>query len=135
MLARSGNGEAFVVEERFDTQDVLDVFFAVHALSGAALYGFDLGELGFPEAQNVGGKMAQLGDFADAEVELLRDDDVIGFVVPGCGFGASAHFYFNSESNRTALSTAWKRKTSRERCFSREAGKLESSCGRGPANF
>jgi hypothetical protein len=43
--------------------------------------GFELGKLALPEAKDVGGDVAELGYFAYAEVELVRD------VGPGGGMG------------------------------------------------
>jgi hypothetical protein len=40
--------------------------------------GFELRKLAFPKPQDIGWHIAELGDFADAEVELVRD------VGPGC---------------------------------------------------
>jgi hypothetical protein len=47
-------------------------------LSGAALVGLELGELGFPKTQDVGGDIAQACHVADAEVELIRDGNWLG---------------------------------------------------------
>jgi hypothetical protein len=77
-LPGAGDGVALTVEEAFDAQSHLDVATAVEALSGAPLVGFELRELALPETQDVGWKVAESGDFADAEVELVRD------VGPGC---------------------------------------------------
>ncbi len=41
--------------------------------------GFELRELALPETEDVGRDVAEFGDFADAEVEFVRD------VRPGCG--------------------------------------------------
>ena len=72
-LACAGNGVALVVEEAFDAQGHLDVATAIEALAGAAFVGFELRKLALPEAQDVGGNIAEPGDFADAEVELVRN--------------------------------------------------------------
>jgi hypothetical protein len=56
-----------------DAQGGLDVLAAVEALAGAALVGLELGELGLPEAQHVGGQGEQPSHVADAEVELVGD--------------------------------------------------------------
>jgi hypothetical protein len=72
-LAGSRDGVALVVEEGFDAEGHLDVAATVEALAGAALVGFKLGKLALPEAEDVGGDLAQPGDFAYAEVELVRD--------------------------------------------------------------
>src|SRR5215472_7694101 len=88
MLARASDGESFFVEQLLDAQHVLDVFAAIHALSGIAFDRFQQGEFSFPEAQDVGGQAAELGDFADAEVELFRNDD---FRVLRRDFGFGGH--------------------------------------------
>lgn len=93
MLACAGDGESLIVEKGFDAKDVFDIFLAVHALAGAALHGLDLGKFGFPEAENVGRELAELGDFANAEVKLLRNQDVIGGMRFACGFCAGAHVH------------------------------------------
>ena len=72
-LAGSRNGVALVVEEGFDAEGHLDIAAAVEALAGASFVGLELGELALPEAENVGGDLAQPGYLADAEVELVRD--------------------------------------------------------------
>ena len=82
-LARAGNGVALVVEQALDAQRHFDVAAAVETLAGAALVGLELGKLALPEAQDVGWNVAEFGDFADAEVELVRD------VRPG-GWGSFA---------------------------------------------
>ena len=88
-LACAGDGVALVVEEALDAERHLDVASAIEALAGAAFVGFELRELALPEAQDVGGNVAEFGDFADAEVELVRD------VGPGwlgwfCGLAGAA---------------------------------------------
>ena len=72
-LAGAGNGVALVVEEALDAQRHFDVATAIEALTGAAFVGFELRKLALPETQDVGGDVAELGDFADAEVELVRN--------------------------------------------------------------
>jgi hypothetical protein len=72
-LAGAGYGVALVIEEALDAEGHLDIAFAIEALSGAALVRLELRELALPEAQDVGGDIAESGDFADAEVELVRD--------------------------------------------------------------
>lgn len=72
-LPGSGNGVALVVEKTFDAHGHLDIAAAIETLSGAAFVGFELRELALPEAKDVGGNVAEFGNFADAEVELVRD--------------------------------------------------------------
>jgi hypothetical protein len=72
-LPRSGNGVALVVEEALDAQSHFHIATAIETLSGAALMRFELRKLALPETQDIGGNVAEPGDFADAEVELVRD--------------------------------------------------------------
>jgi len=72
-LTGTGNGVALVVEKTFDAHGHLDIAAAIEALPGAALVRFELGKLALPETQDVGGHVAEFGNFADAEVELVRD--------------------------------------------------------------
>ena len=84
VLARALDGESLVVEQLLDAQHAFHVALAVHALVRAALYRLQLREFAFPEAQYVGGQAAQAGHFADAEVELVGNENVVGFAF---GFG------------------------------------------------
>ena len=72
-LAGAGDGVALVVKQGLDPQGHLNIAAAVKALAGAALVGLELGKLALPKTQNVGRDLAQLGYFADAEVELVGD--------------------------------------------------------------
>jgi hypothetical protein len=72
-LAGAGDGVALVVEEGFDAENHLDVAAAVEALAGSAFVGLELGEFTLPEAEDIGRQVAEFGDFADTEVELIRD--------------------------------------------------------------
>jgi hypothetical protein len=76
--AGTGDGVALIVEEGLDAQSGFYVALAVEALAGAAFVGLELGELGLPEAQDVGGNVAELGYVADTEVELVGDDRRVG---------------------------------------------------------
>jgi hypothetical protein len=77
-LPRAGNGVALVVEEALDAQSHFNIATAVETLAGASLVRFELRKFALPETQDVGGNVAEFGDFADAKVELVRD------VGPGC---------------------------------------------------
>src|ERR1700733_15842134 len=72
-LTGARDGVALVVEEALDSQGHFNVAAAVEALAGAAFVRLELREFALPEAENVGRDVAELGDFADAEVELVRD--------------------------------------------------------------
>ena len=72
-LPRARNGVALAVEETLDAKRHFNVAAAVETLSGAAFVGFELRKLTLPEAEDVGGNVAEFGDFTDAEVELVRD--------------------------------------------------------------
>jgi len=81
-LTGAGDGIALVVEEVLDAEGHFDVAFAIEALAGAAFVGLELREFALPEAQDVGRHFAESGDFADAEVELVRNVGpglVVGF--------------------------------------------------------
>jgi hypothetical protein len=72
-LPRTGNGVALAVEEALDAQSHFNIATPIETLSSAALMGFELRKLALPEAQDVGGNIAEPSDFANAEVELVRD--------------------------------------------------------------
>jgi hypothetical protein len=82
-LACAGNGVSLVVEKRLDVESGFYVAAAVEALAGSAFVGLELREFALPEAEDVGWNVAELGDFADTEVEFVRD------VGPGCGVGSA----------------------------------------------
>src|SRR5208283_2865860 len=68
VLARPGDGEALVIEQLLDAKHALDVALTIHPLARAALYRFQLRELGLPEAQHIGGQAAEAGHLANAEI-------------------------------------------------------------------
>ena len=72
-LASAGDGVALVVEEALDAQGHFDVAAAVETLAGAAFVRLELWEFALPETEDVGRDVAEFGDLADAEVELVRD--------------------------------------------------------------
>src|SRR6266849_5494956 len=78
VLACARDGESFFVEQLFDAQNAFDVLAAIHALASAALYRLELGKLGFPEAQDVSGQVAETGNFSDAEIEFFRNQHLGG---------------------------------------------------------
>jgi len=84
LLTRAGDSEAFFVKKSLDAEHGFEVLTAVHALPGAAFNRLQLRKFGFPEAKNVGGKAAELRDFADAEVEFVWNDDFVA--AGGLGF-------------------------------------------------
>jgi hypothetical protein len=148
VLARSGDREAFLVEKLFDMQNVLDVFAAVHALSGAALYRLELGKFGFPEAQNVRRQMTETGNFTDTKIKFVGDQYVTGLhLALGRGFIAGAHQHFRNgvcrgrrklhtriftttqprEQPKFSRTTGPDSKKPLGRCFSREAGETSSA--------
>jgi hypothetical protein len=57
------------MHQLLDSQGQFDFAAAIEALSSAALVGFEIGELGLPEAENVWFYSANLGDVADAKVK------------------------------------------------------------------
>src|SRR5579864_1858165 len=72
MAARSGDCEAFVVEQALDFEDGFDVFAAVHAVAAGALHGLQRGEFGLPVTQDERFGGGQSADFADAEKAFVR---------------------------------------------------------------
>ncbi len=96
-LPRAGNGIALVIEEAFDAQSHFNIAAAIETLAGAALVGLELRKLALPEAQDIGWNVAELGDFTDTEVKLVRD------VGPGCwgSFADWLMLYHARNSNTT----------------------------------
>jgi hypothetical protein len=78
-LAGSRDGVALVVEKSLYAEGHLDVAAAIEALTGAAFVGLELGKLALPEAEHIGGNLAEPSYLADAKVELVRN------VCPGGG--------------------------------------------------
>ena len=72
-LTRAGDGVALAVEKALDAERHLDIAATVETLASAAFVGLELRELALPEAQDVGWDITEPGDFADAEVEFVRD--------------------------------------------------------------
>ena len=72
-LAGARNGVALIVKESLDAEGHFDVATAKEPLTGASFVRPELGKLAFPEAQNVRRDFAKLCDFADAEVEFVRN--------------------------------------------------------------
>src|SRR6266478_4269854 len=79
---RTRDGEPVFIKQLLDLHYRLHVALAVHALPGAAFYWLELRKFGLPEAKYVGRQAAQAGNFADAEIELVRNNDigVVGFL-------------------------------------------------------
>src|SRR5580765_7219588 len=90
LLARAGNRESLFVQQLLDPQHRFHIFAAIHTLPGAALYRLELRKLGLPKPQHVSGQAAQSGNFSDAEIELVRNNDVV-LCRPGLGFHLSSH--------------------------------------------
>src|SRR5438270_4489785 len=78
-FASAGDGEPLIVEKLLDAQHVLDVALTIHALPGGTLDRLELREFTFPETQHVSRQAAQLGDFTDTEVQLLRYERLFEF--------------------------------------------------------
>ena len=72
-LAGSRDGVALVVEKSLYAEGHLDVAATIEALTGAAFVGLELGKFALPEAEHVGGNLAEPGYLADAKVELVRN--------------------------------------------------------------
>jgi hypothetical protein len=72
-LTGTGDGVALFVEEGLDAEGSFDVAAAIEALACATFVRFEVGKFAFPETEDVGRDVAETRDFADAEVELVRD--------------------------------------------------------------
>jgi hypothetical protein len=102
LFSGAGDGVALFVEELLDEQHAFDVAAAVHALTGAALVGLELREFCLPEAKYVGWELAEFGNFTDPEVDLVRDQDLIGLRFAAPFLGCCAHVVFFASGARTA---------------------------------
>ena len=78
MLARASDRVSLVIKQLLDADDAFYVAAAVHALPGAAFDGLELRKFSFPEAEHVRGQATEASDLADAEIQLLRDQDLAG---------------------------------------------------------
>lgn len=72
-LTRAGERESLVVDELLDGQRDFHVTAAIQPLARTALVGFELGEPGLPEAQNVGLYLADARNIANLEIETVGD--------------------------------------------------------------
>src|SRR5947199_244587 len=72
-LTGAWDGETLLIKKLLNSQNILNVLAAIHPLPSAAFHGVELGELGFPKAQHVGGQVTEASHFADTEIKLLRD--------------------------------------------------------------
>ena len=68
VLPGAADGKTLVVQEAFDQQDPFNVGATVEALAGFGPAWFDRGELGFPEAQDIGRYPGDITDFTDTEI-------------------------------------------------------------------
>src|SRR5437899_4709721 len=69
-LTGARNGETFLIKKLLNSQNILNVLAAIHPLPSAAFHGLELGELGFPKAQHVGGQVTEASHFADTEISF-----------------------------------------------------------------
>ena len=92
MLSRPGDGEALPVKQPLDLQHVFDILAAVEAVPGFAFGGFERRKLGLPKSQDIGLCMRQLAHLTDAEIKLVRDEDLgkqgVGGAVGACTAGS-----------------------------------------------
>jgi len=91
LLSRTGDGEAFFVQQSLDANEGLDILATVHALSGAALDRLQLRKLRFPETQNVRRQLAKGRNFADPKIKFFRNDDFVLRCKFGFRFRLIAH--------------------------------------------
>src|SRR5207237_913498 len=75
-LLRPFQREAFVVEQRLDSLDQLEVAMPVHPLASRILLGAQQLELGFPVPQDVRGHTREFLDLADPVIELVGQTEV-----------------------------------------------------------
>src|SRR6266403_2189443 len=73
---RPRDGEPVFIKQFLDLYYRLHVALPIHALPSAAFYGLELRKFGFPEAKHIGRQATQAGNLADAEIELVRNNDV-----------------------------------------------------------
>src|SRR6516162_2025226 len=74
---RTRDREAILVEQLLDANDVLHISPAVHPLTRAAFHRLELRKLCFPKPKDVSGQATEACDFSDAEVEFVRDNDLL----------------------------------------------------------
>ena len=91
LLARTGDGESFIVQKLFNAYHIFNVAAAIHSLAGAALARLELWELGLPEPKDVCRQAAQARHFTNAEIEFIRHKYGRMFGRRG-GFSFGAHF-------------------------------------------
>jgi hypothetical protein len=72
-LSGARDGVALAIEKTLDAHRHLDVAAAVETLAGATFVRFELRKFALPKTKNVGRNIAELGHFADPEIELVRD--------------------------------------------------------------
>src|SRR5664279_4522230 len=130
LLAGTCDGEAFFIEQFLDTQHILDVALAVHTLTGAALHRLQLREFGLPEAQHVGWKLTEFGNFSDAEIQLVRDHRVFGDARLSRFFLAIGHRSFRERphfppqlGDSVTLSSSMNHPCKQPRCYLAQQGR------------
>jgi hypothetical protein len=72
-LAGTGDGIALGVDQALDVQYEFYVAAAIEALACSALVGLELGELGLPEAKDVGFEIADASYVTNLEIETVGD--------------------------------------------------------------
>jgi len=73
MFARSGNREAFFVQEALDLQNGFNVFPAIEAMAARAFDRLQGWKLGFPETEHERLGFGEAAYLTDAEKTLLRN--------------------------------------------------------------
>jgi hypothetical protein len=100
-LASTRNGVALVIKKSLDVERRFHVAATIESLTGAPFVGFKLRELTLPESQDVCRNVAELRDFADAEVEFIRD------VGPGGWVGSADWLMLCHASLRAPIGAGW----------------------------
>ena len=58
-----------------DLNDELHIAFAIHPLARRRSFGLDPPEFGFPESENMGREIEEVGNFSDFKIEFVGDID------------------------------------------------------------
>src|SRR5580692_670156 len=109
MLPRAGYGKSLLIEKFFYTQDIFNIFVAIHPLSRTALHWLELRKLRFPETKNVCRQTAELSDLSNPEIEFVRDYHFGGLDRFSRGFVARTHLGSRSGLHRRPRLTPYPR--------------------------
>jgi hypothetical protein len=89
MLAGALDGKPPIIQQMLDFQNQPDVFLGIETLTGGGALRTHFLEFSFPKSQDVGGNSRYFADFANAEIEFVRNFDRFGcFGVHGIDTGS-----------------------------------------------